>query len=893
MSTLAFGQSADDLKSCPIRITYEPERAAGPQWELRTSVTAINMPNQPSLRTSGIFGDVFQLFAHPGKYVFTVTAREFQTRIGVFDHECINGKPKITSRTFQVARVPVRMKKAMVRLPFTDRPQEISYYLRNGNAIAFGDMILGKESDVLASATKPVPAPAPPPSSRAMKPLASSPARDGLITIRQPLLFIRDETKRWPGGRVPFLIPNGIFNEAERAHVLRGMSELLHPTTSVHFVEATPNDLNMIVFEKTRLPDGIAGNSDVGMVGGSQQINLDAIALANSVKTGSTRVVVHEIMHALGFYHEHQRPDASDHVQIDLEKVKEEGIDPETIETNYAALDKGLDGSVPYYEVSGPYDYESIMHYRSSLFKCVNNCNGKRIGGVKLSEGDRKGLSLLYPGPVSLVGGDQLPAGTSPNGFAFGDLNGDGNPEFLVSLDEKKNGNPRIVIHDSSRQYDEIDLEFEFGKSWGPNAHATSIAAGDVDERLGLDRSGPLASPRIDEFVVTRKTTVNARVIVYQPYRVPFDRMRVRELFSTGAEWDPSIFARQAVIADLDEDGMNEIIVITNDIVRGIPLKRFPGALVVYRYDRALKTFKIAYASWQSLIPQLKPGTSAGSDVQTTFTRVHVGPAFGGYLPYVLVTTGSKTQDEARYLYLRPKKGERDRAGTFELAHAGGHTWGDNYFATDITSGRTDESSCNMPSVFVSRYALENSRVVKITYSPGSPQNSRLLEASTPLGSEYRTWVERLAMGDIRQDLHSEVYFSRRNADRFFAGYRLGGYQSEPVGYRRLHDIPGNMIELPLEDDEHVTAIETGQADEDEALELAVGMNSTNWVLSGGRGNSASGTTPNAFRYILYNFNTEKVLARSNEAGTPETDGAVRTYKSVSDCICEIRRICK
>jgi hypothetical protein len=65
--------------------------------------------------------------------------------------------------------------------------------------------------------------------------------------------------------------------------------------------------------------------------------------------------VYHEQGHALGFIHEHQRPDRDSYVTIDLNNV------PVELRNNFTRI-SGL------FDQKGPYDFLSIMHYRFNSF---------------------------------------------------------------------------------------------------------------------------------------------------------------------------------------------------------------------------------------------------------------------------------------------------------------------------------------------------------------------------------------------------------------------------------------------------------------------------------------------------------------------------------------------
>lgn len=104
-----------------------------------------------------------------------------------------------------------------------------------------------------------------------------------------------------------------------------------------------------------------------------------------------SKQIKHELYHALGFPHEHSRPDRNDHVTIKWNNIKDGASSQFSINDNFPSVDV-------------PYDLYSIMHYGKHDFAKDHNqltivptpwVNGT-IGGSDLSYRDIRKLKLFY-----------------------------------------------------------------------------------------------------------------------------------------------------------------------------------------------------------------------------------------------------------------------------------------------------------------------------------------------------------------------------------------------------------------------------------------------------------------------------------------------------------------
>uniref|UniRef100_A0AC35G4G8 Metalloendopeptidase n=1 Tax=Panagrolaimus sp. PS1159 TaxID=55785 RepID=A0AC35G4G8_9BILA len=90
--------------------------------------------------------------------------------------------------------------------------------------------------------------------------------------------------------------------------------------------------------------------SQVGRTGGKQELSLGRGCLFHEI-------IVHELMHSLGFWHEHSRIDRDDHIRI-----KWENILP-GMKSQFDIISGALQDTL-----GENYDYRSIMHYDSTAF---------------------------------------------------------------------------------------------------------------------------------------------------------------------------------------------------------------------------------------------------------------------------------------------------------------------------------------------------------------------------------------------------------------------------------------------------------------------------------------------------------------------------------------------
>lgn len=191
-------------------------------------------------------------------------------------------------------------------------------------------------------------------------------------------LAIAGAKYRWPDRTIPYAIAPDLGCKAEAAAAIAHWNS----KTCIRFV---PRGAQVDFVRLQRLP-GFAV-SDVGRRGGAQ-----TVALGDSCSVG---IIIHELGHAVGLWHEHCRSDREQWVTIDWSNVQD------GCEDNFAK-DKIAGEAVKTKDIGG-YDYGSIMHYGERTFAIdsrdpVLTLLKAVLPGVTV--GQRTGLS---PGDIATV----------------------------------------------------------------------------------------------------------------------------------------------------------------------------------------------------------------------------------------------------------------------------------------------------------------------------------------------------------------------------------------------------------------------------------------------------------------------------------------------------------
>ncbi|XP_042892343.1 hatching enzyme 1.2-like [Penaeus japonicus] len=185
----------------------------------------------------------------------------------------------------------------------------------------------------------------------------------------------------WPNAEVPYAVWGA---DTTKEKVETALS-YIEQETCVNFTKRDGQARYLLIKEG----DGGCWTSMLGYPSSDKKVTVN---LGPGCVHGSQ--IRHEVMHALGFPHEHTRPDRGDYVSIKWANIKE------SAKSQYYMNEK-----YPTMEV--PYDLHSIMHYGKFDF-AVNKSQPTmvpspwvdgRLGGDNLSWRDKRKINIFYKCP--------------------------------------------------------------------------------------------------------------------------------------------------------------------------------------------------------------------------------------------------------------------------------------------------------------------------------------------------------------------------------------------------------------------------------------------------------------------------------------------------------------
>jgi len=180
---------------------------------------------------------------------------------------------------------------------------------------------------------------------------------------------ITGDSNRWADATIPYVI-DGAFSSNEITKIETAFASYASNTCLRMVKRTTQADYVEII------KDGGCW-SYVGRNGGKQQLSLSNGCIYQAT-------IIHEFMHAFGFFHEQSRTDRDTYVRIQLENV-------------YGGYENNFNSyGASYITAFGePYDYQSVMHYGAYDFSKNGQKTIVRLDGSEADLGNEEGFTQI------------------------------------------------------------------------------------------------------------------------------------------------------------------------------------------------------------------------------------------------------------------------------------------------------------------------------------------------------------------------------------------------------------------------------------------------------------------------------------------------------------------
>jgi len=220
--------------------------------------------------------------------------------------------------------------------------------------------------------------------------------------------FLEAEVRHWPKTGNEVLIPyvkKTILSDRIKEKALKRAISEFNTNTCIRFVERQKNETDYLEIDL----DSLKCASVVGRKGGKQKVRIGGCI--DKQDKFSYGMVIHELMHSIGFTHEHSRTDRNAFIEIDydaIRKVEEDDFVPNgTYARKFLRCNETELGRRFSCKLINSYDKASIMHYSNRIgsinarevFKSKQPCpnNDCKFGQRKyLSPMDIKDIEDAY-----------------------------------------------------------------------------------------------------------------------------------------------------------------------------------------------------------------------------------------------------------------------------------------------------------------------------------------------------------------------------------------------------------------------------------------------------------------------------------------------------------------